>query len=282
MISRTRRFWVGIGSATTLAGVAAGVPAALGQDSHKGHGATPAPGSSAPGTAKALSSPQAGESYLTDGGPKDTRIRIYRDITLMQGHLYVGDELIKQGRWDDAVVHFLHPAEELYGAMERYITLHQVTPFSRELKAQAEAVKAKRMGAYEQNAKVVGERLTAALEKFKTYMTPPVTSFTVRSANEVLKVAASEYEGALEDGKIVNPMEYQDARGFVWAAEQLYVGVSRPLEDIDLNRLGEIRGLINELKTAFPAAMPPQKPVMSAETFSARVSRIEELSSVYW
>ena len=46
-------------------------------------------------------------------------------------------------------------------------------------------------------------RLSAALEKFKTFMTPPLRSFTVRSANEVLKVAASEYEAAIEDGRIV-------------------------------------------------------------------------------
>ncbi len=280
MIVRNRRLWIGIGTAT-LAGAAVVSSAAAQeqkQPDHSGHGHA----KSEPGNANILAAPQAGEAYLTDGGPKDTRIRIYRDIALMRGHLLVGDELIRQGRWDDAIVHFLHPAEELYGVMERYIKLHRVTPFDRELKAQAEAVKAKRMGAYEQNAKVVQQRLTSALEKFKTFMSPPLSSYTVRTVNEVLKVAALEYDAAIEDGKIVNPMEYQDARGFIWTAEALYDDVSKDLKKIDANKLAEIGSIISKMKEAFPTAVPPQAPVMDSETLSAHASRIEELSSVFW
>lgn len=279
MIVRNRRLWIGIGTAT-LAGAAVATGATAQdtkQPEHGGHAAK-----SEPGNAKMMAAPQAGEAYLTDGGPKDTRVRIYRDIALMRGHLRVGDELIREGRWDDAIVHFLHPAEELYGAMERYIKLHGVTPFDRELKAQAEAVKAKRMGAYEQNAKVVGQRLTAALEKFKTFMTPPLTSFTVRSINEVLKVAAAEYEVSIEDGRFTNPMEYQDSRGFVWTADEMYAKAAKDLEKVDAEKLKEIRSLIQEMKTVFPAPMPPNEPVMTPEKFSELATRIEELSSVYW
>jgi len=279
MIIRNRRLWLGIGTAT-LAGAAVATGVTAEDTMQHNHGSQP--GASEPGAPNMLAAPQAGEAYLTDGGPRDTRIRIYRDIALMRGHLRVGDELIREGRWDDAVVHFLHPAEELYGAMERYIKLHGVTPFDRELKAQAEAVKAKRMRAYEQNAKVVQQRLSAALEKFKTFMTPPLRSFTVRSANEVLKVAASEYEAAIEDGRIVNPMEYQDSRGFVWTASDMYDEVAKELEQIDAAKLQEIRSHIEKMKTTFPGAMPPGQPVMSPEEFSELATKIEELSSVYW
>lgn len=279
MITRKRRLWIGIGTAT-LAGAPVASGAAAQEPKHPSHGDHAA--KAEPGTASAIAAPQAGEAYLTDGGPKDTRIRIYRDIALMRGHLLVGDELIRENRWDDAIVHFLHPAEELYGVMERYIKLHRVTPFDRELKAQAAAVKAKRLGAYEQNAKVVQQRLTNALEKFKTFMNPPVSSFTVRTVNEVLKVAVLEYEAAIEDGKFVNPMEYQDSRGFIWTAEAMYAEAARDLEKIDRGRLAEIRAIITEMKSAFPTGMPPETPVMDAEALSARVSRIEERSSVYW
>jgi len=279
MIVRNRRVWIGIGTAT-LAGAVVATGAAAQETKHPEHGGHAA--KSEPGAPNPLAAPQAGEAYLTDGGPKDTRIRIYRDIALMRGHLRVGDELIRQDRWDDAIVHFLHPAEELYGAMERYIKLHGVTPFDRELKAQAEAVKAKRMGAYEQNAKIVQQRLAAALEKFKTFMTPPLRSFTVRSANEVLKVASLEYEAAIEDGRISNPMEYQDSRGFVWTAEELYQEVGQELEKIDGAKLQEIRSHLEKMKTAFPTAMPPNEPAMTAEEFADHATKIEELSSVYW
>ena len=280
MTSRRNRLWISL-STTTVVGAAL-TTNAVAQATKKHEGHTPNPGPTAPGTPNALAGAQAGEAYLTDGGPKDTRIRIYRDIVLMRGHLWVGDELIKQDRWDDAIVHFLHPAEELYSAMERYIKLHRVPPFDAELKAQAEAVKAQRRGAYEQNAKIVRQRLDGALEKFKTYMQPPLTSFAARTANEVFKVAASEYEASMEDGKFVNPMEYQDARGFVLAAEMIYVEHSRSFEDINEARLGEIRGIVNELKAACPTVMPPDAPLMSPADFSGRVDSIAELSSVFW
>ena len=43
----------------------------------------------------------------------------------------------------------------------------------------------------------------------------PVLGFTARSAAEVLKVALSEYEPSIENGKFAKPVEYQDSRGFV-------------------------------------------------------------------
>ena len=138
------------------------------------------------------------------------------------------------------------------------------------------------MGAYEHNAKVVQQRLTGALEKFKSFMTPPLSSYAVRTVNEVLKVAALEYEAAIEDGKFVNPMEYQDARGFVWTAEAMYADVAKDLEKLDAGKLAEIRSLIAELKEAFPTTMPPDAPRMNSDTLAARVSRIEELSAAYW
>ena len=166
---------------------------AAAQDSHKGHqGGQPPP---AAGKDAATKTPaQGGEAYLTDGGPRDTRIRFYRDIALMRGHILVGGQLIELGLWDEALPHFLHPTEELYGAMEKYIKMHGIRPFSRELQALAQAVKAKRKGAYEQALKVVDQRLEGALAVARKFMTP-LLGFTAKSAAEVLKVALSEYEG---------------------------------------------------------------------------------------
>ena len=42
-------------------------------------------------------------------------LRFYRDIELIRGHLLVGDELVRAGRWAEALPHFLHPSEEIYG-----------------------------------------------------------------------------------------------------------------------------------------------------------------------
>jgi hypothetical protein len=271
----TRKLWVGIGAATLAGTPVAG--AAMAQDAHKGHKETPAP---AAATKPAATPAEGGESYLTDGGPSDTRIRFYRDIALMRGHILVGGQLIELGLWDEALPHFLHPTEELYGAMEKYIKLHAIRPFNRELQALAQAVKAKRKGAYEQALKVVDQRLEGALQVARRFMNP-LRGFTARSAAEALKVALGEYEQSIEGGRFAKPVEYQDSRGFVWEAERMIEAAAPELARVDAAALARIRGSLAKLKAAWPAPMPPEAPILQPGEMSALISDIELHASRY-
>ena len=270
MARLTRKLWVGIGVAT-IAGASAAGAAQAQEDAHKRQ--VGSAGQAQSGTATKEGA-EGGEAYLTDGGPKDTRIRFYRDIELMRGHLLVGQQLIELSLWDEALPHFLHPTEELYGLLEKYIQLHNIRPFKRELQALAQAVKAKRKGAYDQALKVVDQRVTAALDVGKTFMTP-VRKFTVRSAVEVLRVALSEYETSMEGGRFVKPVEYQDSRGFVWQAEQMFERAAPELSRIDKDSLQRIRASLAKLKSAWPAPMPPETPVLQVSEMSGLISDIE-------
>jgi hypothetical protein len=275
----SRKIWIGVGAATV---VGLGSPApSLAQHATKHAAPAPAPGTEAPsGT---MGRPQAGETYLTDGGPKDTRIRIYRDIALMRGHLMVGAELIELGHWDDALPHFLHPAEELYGAMERYIKLHKVTPFDQQLKAQGQAVKAKNVAAYREVAKVVDARLTNALTFFKRFMKgQPLTSFTARTMVEVLKVAQSEYDASIEGGRFGKVVEYHDSRGFVLYVEKLLAEHRLALSKVDAARFSELNRLIAELKMAWPSTVPPDKPVVAPSVVAEKVAAFEKAAAKFF
>jgi hypothetical protein len=270
MAKLTRKVWVGIGAAT-IAGVSVGAHVAAQQpsDAHKGHGAGEAPAASATATPA-----EGGEAYLTDGGPKDTRIRFYRDIELMRGHLLIGQQLIELALWDEALPHFLHPTEELYGVMEKYIKQHNIPPFRRELQALAQAVKAKRQGAYEQTLKVVDRRLEAALDTVKRFMSP-LPGYSARTAAEILKVALGEYEASIENGRFVKPVEYQDSRGFVLRAEHLVEMAAPELEKRDAAALARVREALSKLKAAWPTPMPPTAPLLDPGSMSALVSDIE-------
>lgn len=268
MARRTRKLWVGIGVATLAGATVTGVGAQ--EPGHKTHGQPPPAQKGGLGANVG----EGGEAYLTDGGPRDTRIRFYRDVELMRGHLLVGRQLIDLELWDEALPHFLHPTEELYKLLERYIKLHKMRPFRRELQALAQAVKAKRKGAQEQAMKVVEQRLEAALAVAKKYMTP-VRRFTVRTAIEVLRVAQSEYEASMEGGRFVKPVEYQDSRGFVWQAERMIERVAAGPPAIDAASLAKIRTAFAKLKTAWPAPMPPPKPILEVGQISALISQIE-------
>jgi hypothetical protein len=287
MARRTTKVWLGLGVIGTLS---AGAPS-VAPAQHKGHGAAPPAtqqkqaeehGKGAAAGPK-LAAPQGGEAYLTDGGPKDTRIRIYRDIGLMRGHLLVAAELIDQGLWDEALPHVLHPTEELYGAMERYIKLHKVTPFDRQLKALAQAVKAKNKPAYLQARMVVDERISAALEVFKKFMRDkPFTSFTSQTIVELLKVAQLEYEASIENGVFAKPVEYQDSRGFVWHAEQILEAHRTAFVSVDKTRYDELRSIVTELKAAWPSAVPPAKPVVEPAIIAASVERFARAAECFY
>jgi hypothetical protein len=270
MIKLTRKLWVGIGAATMASASLAGVAA---QDAR--HGAHEAAQVPAAGQGSATSTAaDGGEAYLADGGPRDPRIRFYRDIGLLHGHLLIGRQLIELGLWDEGLPHFLHPTEELYGRLEKYIILHKLRPFRLELLALAQAVKAKRQGAYEQALKVVQQRLTAALDVAKTFMRP-LPGFTARTAAEMLKVALSEYEASIAGAAFLKPVEYQDGRGFVWEAERMLADAAPELAKTDAPALAKIRAALARLKLAWPAPMPPAVPLLEPGQMAELISDIE-------
>jgi hypothetical protein len=281
MTRLTRKVWTGVG-AVTLAGAMVGtmLEPAAGQDAGRASGQPKAGGKSAAPSAATdkadqIAAPQGGEAYLTDGGPKDTRIRIYRDIGLMRGHLLVAAELIELGLWDEALPHVLHPTEELYGLMERYIKLHKVTPFDGQLKALSQAVKAKNKAAYQQAAKVVEARLESALTSFRRFMTvQPFSSYTARMLAELAKVAQSEYEASIENGRFTKPVEYQDSRGFIWHAEQLVARYEADFAKIDAAALARLKAAIVDAKAAWPTPVPPAAPAVTVEAQAAKLEAL--------
>lgn len=276
MAKLARKLWVGIGVAT-LAGATSLTRDVGAQDArHNAHGMSPPAQKDG---AVNIKPGEGGEAYLTDGGPKDTRIRFYRDIELMRGHLLVGQQLIDMHLWDEALPHFLHPTEELYGLMEKYIKLHGMQPFVRELQALAQTVKAKRKGAYEQALQPVNQRMDAALKVAKRFMRPERT-FAVQSAVEVLRTAQAEYEGAMENGAFTKPVEYQDSRGFVWRAERVIEDAAKTgPQPLDAASLAKVRAVFARLKAAWPAPLPPAKPLLDGSQVSALISEIELYTS---
>ena len=273
MTKLVRKLWVGIG-VVSMAGVCA---EALAQ--HGGHDATPA---SSGNTIAPARIGEGGESYLTDGGPADTRIRLLRDLALIRGHLLIGNELIGEGRWDEALPHFLHPTEEIYSKLERYIKLHGVVPFDGQLKALAQTVKARRGGAYSQASRVVDERLTGASIVFRKYMNP-LPRMTIKAAVEVLKVAAGEYASSIEGGRFSKPVEYQDSRGFILYAEQMIAGVAGDLNRQNAKALTDVRNQLAALKRAWPGPIEvaPAAPVLDVASVAAIVTAIEAASASF-
>ncbi len=150
-------------------------------------------------------------------------------IALLRGHLLIGEELVKQQQWSAALPHFLHPTEEIYGDIKDRLAEYKVPPFDLSLKALADAVKAKKSADVVKAQKAVNDALALADSALKE-RSGDWTGFVVETAIETLKAATGEYKEAIVDGKIAKPVEYQDARGFIWQAERMIDSVAAESE----------------------------------------------------
>jgi hypothetical protein len=196
-------------------------------------------------------------------------------IAQMRGHLLVGDQLVKDGQWAAALPHFLHPSEELYGGVRGKLKDYQTPPFEAALKLLANTVKAKKGGDdYARALKAVEDAFAASDAGLKARQ-QNWDSFTVETALEVLKSATGEYKEAIVKKRIAKPVEYQDARGFVWQAEKMIEGVAPALEKKNAEALKHVREALADLKKAWPTAMAPKTPVKDYGAVLGDVSRIE-------
>ena len=195
-------------------------------------------------------------------------------IALLRGHLLVGDELVKLQQWNAALPHFLHPTEELYGDLKETLERYKVPPFDGALKTLADVVKARKSNDYAKALKSVNDGLALADAAMKQ-RTGDWPGFVIEAAVEALKTATGEYKEAVVDGKIAKPVEYQDARGFIWQAERMIDSVAPELEKKNAPALAEVRAGLAELKKAFPSPMPPRVPVKDHAAVLLDVARIE-------
>jgi hypothetical protein len=196
-------------------------------------------------------------------------------VTLLRGHLLVGDELVRQQQWSAALPHFLHPTEEIYGDIKDQLAEYRVPPFDATLKTLSDVVKAKKGGAdYAKAIKAVNDALAAADAGMKAKQ-GNWSGFMVEAAVEALKAATGEYQQAVVGNRIAKPVEYQDARGFILQADRMIESVAPDLQQKDPAALGQVRAGLVELKKVFPSPMPPRSPVKDYGGVLAEVSKIE-------
>jgi hypothetical protein len=196
-------------------------------------------------------------------------------VALLRGHLLVGDELVKQQQWNAALPHFLHPGEEIYGDIKDQLADYNVPPFDAALKMLSDVVKARKSGDYAKALKAVNDALGAADAGMKAKQKDNWPGFVVETAVEALKTATGEYQQAIVGGKIAKPVEYQDARGFIFQADRMIESVAPDLQKKDAAALAQVRAGLAELKKAFPMAMPPRTPVKDHAAVLGDVARIE-------
>jgi DNA uptake protein ComE-like DNA-binding protein len=215
------------------------------------------------------------EDIVLTGVAKDADYMV--KLGLMKGHLFVAKELLDLNKIKDAEPHIGHPVEEIYTDVADQLTERKVKEFKTSLIALEDLVKA---GAKE-NTKVATNFKTSMQAIDLAIAALPESqrkspNFILQVINGLLDTANSEYGAAIADGKIKAAIEYQDSRGFIIYADNLYkeIATNMAKEHPEAHKL--IEANIKQLKTVWPAVTPPATAVKTPAEVGKLIAAIEQ------
>ncbi|MGB3649847.1 MAG: hypothetical protein WBA41_01360 [Rivularia sp. (in: cyanobacteria)] len=197
-------------------------------------------------------------------------------MSLMKGHLLVAKELLDKNEPKQAEPHIGHPVEEIYSDVESQLKERNVKEFKSTLDDLHDLVKSKPKDAkvatsFASSMEAVDGAIAAVPENERNQ-----PEFVLAVIDRVLDTAKEEYEAAIANGKIVEDIEYQDSRGFVLYAQDLYAGISEQMKTAHSEEDKAITSSMSELAKAWPAVIPPSAPVKTPEEVATLVDAIEE------
>ncbi|AKG23887.1 ComEA family DNA-binding protein [Calothrix sp. 336/3] len=216
------------------------------------------------------------QEIVLTGEAKD--IDYMTKLGLMKGHLYVAKELLDQNQPKQAEPHIGHPVEEIYVDVEEQLNERKVKEFKTTLgnfqdlvKSNPKDVKVKTD--YTASIKAVETAIAALPGEQRSQ-----PKFVLQVINGLLDTANSEYGAAVAGGKISAIIEYQDSRGFVIYANELYKDISEQMAKDHPEAHKLIVANMLELTKNWPTAIAPAKPVKTTDEISKLVKAIEQES----
>ena len=200
------------------------------------------------------------------------------NINLMKGHLWVGMELYKASKIDNAKKHMKHPKSELYGDMVLTFEAKGAPGFASELKIMASSVED------EAPLKTINNHyqiLFKAINKNEKFINQTSSSNDkkIELVISLLEIAADEYAIGIVKGKVENKYEYQDALGFTTMAKNI-------LEDIttegatEKERLSKIISALDSLALLWPELVPNLNVDGDAKTILDAIVEIKKHTSI--
>ncbi len=197
------------------------------------------------------------------------------ELGLMKGHLLVANELLGQGTPDQAEPHLGHPIEEIYLQIDEPLQAHKIPEFKttliklHELAKYAPANPDIKTG-YEASINSINMAINAIPQDKR--QSP---EFVIKAIGEILQTMADEYTAAVANNKIVARIEYQDARGFMIYAEELYGTIANQMTQQSSTTHQAMTQSLDQLKKGFPSVNPPKVLILQPNKVSEIVKTIQ-------
>ncbi|NJL79686.1 MAG: hypothetical protein HC836_30615 [Richelia sp. RM2_1_2] len=233
-------------------------------------------GDNAPTTETSPTTETVTQTQTNQNGEAD--VDYMSKMALMKGHLLVAKELLDKNEPKQAEPHIGHPVEEIYGDVEDQLKQRDVKEFKTTLGGLHDLVKSKPKDAkvstsFVSSMEAVDGAIAAIPEEQRNK-----PEFVLAVINRVLDTANEEYSAAIANGKIVEDIEYQDSRGFVVYAQDLYNGISSQMKTAHPEEDKAITSSMSELSKAWPSVIPPSASAKTPEEVTTLVKTIEENS----
>lgn len=216
------------------------------------------------------------QEVVLTGDAKD--IDYMTKLALMKGHLFVAQELLDLNQPKQAEPHIGHPVEEIYVDVEDQLNERKVKEFKTSLVSLQDLVKSNPKNAklktdFTSSMQAIDQAIAAlpAAQRSKP-------GFVLQVINGLLDAANSEYGAAIANGKVAAPIEYQDSRGFVIYANDLYKGISSQVAQDNSEADKAINTNLAELLKVWPSVIPPTQAVKTPADVTKLVTTIEQNS----
>lgn len=217
---------------------------------------------------------QGGEPYLQDGGPSDSRVRVTRDLILLEGQINVFTQRFAAGDFSGAVKHLDDVTLDLRERIEPYMQGQGMQNFSTTIIGIVRALQQRDLRMVTAGQKVLAARVGEADRLFRKFMLP-FHHFALRAAIEASKVALKSYASAIDDTGVLLLDEYQEGWGVLTVVDQRLERLRADLVRLDAESAKRMFGALADLKSAWPTPQPPRAPVMPAETVAGHVETLE-------
>src|SRR6056297_1191973 len=198
---------------------------------------------------------EGGEGEEGSSSPADLKTDDQAYLTrlgLIRGHLRVGYELYRDGHLDMAITHMKHPRDELYAGLVPAMEARSAALFDAELTTLNELVTSDAGAAEVEAAHAALEQGIVAAES--------VASGSLKTAllsiMDLVRTAGEEYALGVEDGRLVNRHEYQDAYGFTQIAKQRLRNLPAEVRAQSPETVEKVQQLLADLDDLWPEIAP--------------------------
>lgn len=198
-------------------------------------------------------------------------------LGLLEGHLMIGKALLEARMAADAMPHFGHPAEEIYTYLEAQIQRRGVPAFKDELVALERQARNGAAPPFPAMYDAVMAKV-AALRATIPAALRGSGRFAIGVVAQLVLDVASDYESAIEHGRIANTVEYHDAMGFLVYCEALRAANAQGAPPARQRIYRAVARELAQAQRAFPALRPPARPPITVAAMRGHAARIADLA----